>query len=323
MKTRIHMLTAALAAGALSLLGMSSSSLASTLGPASDYNVFYFQDATVSNSDAEGRIAVGGDFNSTNYGIATSLPNSGGTDTRLVVGGHWTVSNTGVHGGNAVVGNGVTGSPGFNGSGSLLTGEPIDFAQAYTELKSKSQNWSTAVTNGTTTYKSWETKLSGSDSTLNVFEVDGSQINGKQLSIDLASGAENSTVLVNVSGSSVSFTNAGMFINGSQAAGAGVNVLFNFYEATSLTLSGMQWQGTILAPDAHLQFANGHINGQVIAKSLNGSGEYHDYLFEGSLPDPGPSPVSAPSPAAVWVGLGLIGSLVMKRRRNAAAESKD
>lgn len=51
--------------------------MAFNFGLANDYNVFVFGDMTLSNTDAEGRVAVGGNATLSNYGIGagiTALP---------------------------------------------------------------------------------------------------------------------------------------------------------------------------------------------------------------------------------------------------------
>jgi hypothetical protein len=50
------------------------------------------------------------------------------------------------------------------------------------------------------------------------------------------------------------------------------NVLFNFVNATSVTLgaSGGEY-GSILAPLANLNGSNGHLDGSIVAKSFTGS----------------------------------------------------
>lgn len=55
------------------------------LGPASDYNVFILGTDNESNTDSEGRVAVGGDANLSSYHVAGNLPTN--TTNALVVGG--------------------------------------------------------------------------------------------------------------------------------------------------------------------------------------------------------------------------------------------
>lgn len=68
--------------------------MAINFGLANDYNVFVFGNLSLSNTDAEGRVAVGGNAVLSNYGVGagiTPLPPAG-TDPSFVVGGAINVS---------------------------------------------------------------------------------------------------------------------------------------------------------------------------------------------------------------------------------------
>ena len=109
------------------------------LGLASEYNVFTFGDIALSNTDAEGRVASGGNAILSNFGVGASilpLPPAG-TDASFVVGGNLDVS-----GGTNACGNTVADPASVivnytmgNPNGSLITGTPIDFAEAERYLK--------------------------------------------------------------------------------------------------------------------------------------------------------------------------------------------
>ena len=64
-------------------------------------------------------------------------------------------------------------------------------------------------------------------------------------------------MLVNVDGTSDSMQNFGISVNGTTRE----KVLFNFSQATSLSISGIAVQGSILAPRAAVNFGNGTVNG--------------------------------------------------------------
>jgi choice-of-anchor A domain-containing protein len=100
---------------------------------------------------------------------------------------------------------------------------------------------------------------------------------------------------------------------GAQAIGA--RTLWNFYEATGLTIHS-QFGGSVLAPLA--AFSNGNnIEGGVFVKSLNQWGEIHLQSFSGELPPV--TPVPEPETYALMLaGLGVLG-VVARRRRRAAA----
>jgi hypothetical protein len=128
-----------------------------------------------------------------------------------------------------------------------------------------------------------------------------------------------------VIGAADSIQNTGFSLIGGIGAD---HVLYNFYGATSLTLSGVGVEGTILAPTAAVTFNNGAINGGMIAGSLVGSGETHIYdgghgastLFDGTLPGGGDIlPATAvPEPASLALmaigGVALVGYARQQRR---------
>jgi hypothetical protein len=124
--------------------------------------------------------------------------------------------------------------------------------------------------------------LSGADPDLNIFAVDGADLSAANtLRIVVPQG---STVLVNVSGASVQMSGFGILLEGVQSS----HVLYNFCEATSLTMQGISVEGTVLAPNAAVVFNNGQLNGTLVAASFEGNGETHDVLFAGCLTGSGP-----------------------------------
>ncbi len=79
-----------------------------------------------------------------------------------------------------------------------------------------------------------------------------------------------------------------MYVNGSASESNPLinNILFNFAKATSLTDSNVSIYGSVLAPNAALQFGYNHVNGSLIGASLSGFVEVHNYPFNGTLPPP-------------------------------------
>lgn len=108
------------------------------------------------------------------------------------------------------------------------------------------------------------------------------------------------TVLVNVSGSSVTINKSfnGDFGNNES------KVLFNFFEATSVTLN-TNFRGGVFAPNAAVFQTGSNVDGSVVAASFSQTAEVHDVRFNGYLPIPEPS-VSM---------LGFLGAALMFRRR--------
>ena len=279
---------------------------ASMLGVAGDYNLFTFGDADLT-SDSQGSMAIGGYATLTNYSAASNLS---GNNAKLVVRG--TLSMSG-------------GSVGTNGSGVIYADNPsltggatyaskqsfsnsgVDFDAAASYLFNASTNWRSLDDTGTTENNYGTITLQATDSGLNVFTISGSDLlNANSLNIFMD---DNSTVLVNVSGASSGFTNMGISINNSQDnLGFCNSIIYNFSEATNLDIQGISIKGSVLAPNAVVSFNNGNINGQMIASSISGSGEYHNYAFAGTI-----TPV--PLPASLWLmGAGLLGFVAIRRR---------
>ena len=79
--------------------------MAINFGLANDYNVFVFGDLNLSNTDAEGRVAVGGNATLSNYGVGagiTPLPPAN-TDPSFVVDGSVDVTGGSNASGNTVI----------------------------------------------------------------------------------------------------------------------------------------------------------------------------------------------------------------------------
>jgi len=136
---------------------------------------------------------------------------------------------------------------------------------------------------------------------------------------------EGSTTLVNISGDVGKMKKFGFYFNGMDGNldGDDLNndgqpdflfpdnlILYNFYEATALNIAGIEVHGSILAPWADVLFSNGHIEGNLIAQSLLGTGEAHNELFNGNLPN---HPVPEPA-TVILLGGGLIGVVAVRRR---------
>jgi choice-of-anchor A domain-containing protein len=120
-----------------------------------------------------------------------------------------------------------------------------------------------------------------SSSGLNVVDVtlpDGATITG--VNIVTASGATPSGAVLNIAGNNLKFS-GGSYTTGSLTNSA---VLYNFTNATSLSLSSLAFEGTLLAPLATVSFTNGRMDGSLIAANLLGSAPLYDPGFSEPLP---------------------------------------
>ncbi len=247
------------------------------LGAAKDYNLFVIEDATQPSADTQGKVAVGRDAKFSTYSIGDQLP-SGSGDV-LIVGRDLTYTSGAIYNGNVVYGHSTNlpiSAVSITG-GSLRKDTPINFAAAKVALQSLSSTLSAYTVNGTTAFQWGGLTLTGSDPYLNVFSVNGSNLSSaNNVEIDVPNG---SAVLVNISGTTLTWT-GGLVVNGT----AITNVLYNFYQASSITIQGINVTGSILAPFAAVNFVSGVQNGQMICLSLTGMGQFNYSPFGGYIP---------------------------------------
>ncbi len=269
----------------------------SPLDAATDFNLFVLGDLTQSGSDTGGRIAVGGRAMLTNYSIGAAIPH--GSNDVLVVGGDLAFNGGSVNG-NALVGGqtaltGVT----FASGSTTRHGATLDFGAERARLTNTAAAYAALPVNGTTTFQYGVLTLMGTDATREVFTVAGDDLNtANSLDIRVPSGA---TALVNVTGTTIRMTNMGIGLGGTDRG----HVLYNFPDATSLTLSGIGVDGSILAPRADLSFPNGVITGTLVVASLSGPGQANPAPFTGCLPPAGGPPVACqPLEASLSVTTG-------------------
>lgn len=289
---------------------------AATYSLASGYNIYVLGDLKLSNVDAEGRVAVAGNAKLANYGIGSKFSgNPSAAGTTLVVGGDLDYRGGEVHYGSAVHGGTLTGNFGIP-RGSVSQGNPLDFAGLSNELTTASSYLGALESTGTTTLQWGGVYLTGTGKDLNVFTLEAAALaSANHFVIDAPAGA---TVLVNITGNAGTMKGMGFDFRDYNGDGTGSTsmqkVLYNFVDATSLNIHSIGVKGSILAPKANVTFQNGNIDGQLIAGSLEGNGEAHQYAFEGDLP----SSLQVPEPSSLL--LAAAGGLLVLRRRRARVD---
>jgi choice-of-anchor A domain-containing protein len=209
-------------------------------------------------------------------GVGTALQHST-TRQDLIVGGNLSF-NTGSVAGVIVYGGSYTKNASVGSSGASQ-GHPIDFGSAAQTLQQLATTWSQRQANGQTTESNGgQVSFTGTDPNLDVFAAPGAEVaNARSLSVKVPSGA---TTLINVSGPASQLKDGVINLSGTSAD----KVIWNFHQATELSISGIRVEGSVFAPRAAVSFSNGHIDGTVVASSLEGSGESGNTSFSGCIP---------------------------------------
>lgn len=255
------------------------------LGPAADYNLFVLNNFTDTSGDVEGKMAVGKDATMGGYSVGDKLPaNSGDV---LIANRKLTFTSGRVYNGDAVYGSFVD-TTHANLADGIIRKEKnlIDFSAAGAYLKNLSKQLYALTPTGTSIYDGYSTlTLTGTNTDVNVFEVDGSlistAINAVQMTIP-----DGSLAIVNYTGKSLELsggfdlilTQNGVAVDTLTGAGetADLNsdmpskILLNFYKATNIKIQWMGILGSLLAPKADLNFESGVIYGQVMVKNYYG-----------------------------------------------------
>ncbi len=304
---------------------MAGSAGAATLDPAAllrDFNTIALGNLNGS-SETEGTVFVGGNLVSNGYGVNPKNLASGtvgAVSGSLIVGGNVSGNPINVGAGNVVIGGTNSAVINRNGGGSLTTGASIDVADVATAMNGLSTYLSSFATTAgamvNTADQNLKSLTSGAGGTgvlsgvavLNLTTNQTAKLlgSGNLASLNLTAGV---TTIVNLAGSNL--TISGNFNQDNST------VLFNFYEATSLTIGNTFGFG-ILAPKADI-FANaGGNDGVVVGKNITQRIEFrplNNRNFTGNLPTQ-VSTVPLPAPILLLAG-GLLALFGMRRRKAA------
>lgn len=283
--------------GMVILASLSGTASAAGLGIADNYNLFVLGNATSSNSDTQGRVAVGGNASFTNYDIGITQP---GGDV-FIAGGNINYTNGMIRGNARYGGTYNAVGTGYSNGGAPIAGNPLDFGAAATALTGTTNAWGSLAETGTSQQVFSSLVLTGNNANLNIFTIGAAELTGiSEVNINVTAG---STVLINVAGGAVTFNNIGYNLNGSQNPNGFRKVLWNAYQAGSIAMSNLN--GTLLAPNASVNTGFGAINGQLVVGNFSGNMQVNDYGFDGVVPEPG-----------TWAALSF-GALALIRRRRA------
>jgi choice-of-anchor A domain-containing protein len=191
-------------------------------------------------------------------------------------------------------------SGGTTASSDALSAQAVSYSSAFA---------ATPLTPGTSFGGSPNATLTGAIAGTNVYSLTGVQ--WEALS-NLSFAGLGSGAIVNVGG--MTLTNAFNIDLGALAAS---DVVFNFYEATSLNFGGgHNFYGTILAPNAHVKLTNMTLYGAVISDTFESPNSIINHQgftgFIAAVPEPG-------TWATVILGFALVGGASRRRTRATAA----
>jgi choice-of-anchor A domain-containing protein len=254
-----------------------------SLSTALAFNIFVIGDLIQHQSITYGRIAVGGNATLERYRIGDTLPRSRDNRADLIVGSTLIFTDGMVAKGGIIAGGKARLSNVGMPHGQLREGLPIDFGAQGAALAGLAASLSQLPPNGMTQSRERpntrkQITLTGTDRQLNIFALAGRDLAVAQtLIISVPRGA---TVLVNIDGAADQIQNLGFAIGSVNRQ----HILYNFYEATELTLDDDRIQGSILAPHARVTFVKGRMNGTLIAAALTGTGVAWPAPFIGQLP---------------------------------------
>ena len=160
---------------------------------------------------------------------------------------------------------------------------PFSFATVESDLRNLSTRLKSLAATGTTTVQSWGAiRCAGTNPGLNVFTVQIADLNRcSGFEISVPAGA---TALINFPGTATPALQNFSFTLSSGAEQS--KVLFHFPDAAAVgfgTSGGIEVKGSVLAPNAAVNFGNGQVGGTLICKSLTATGLFKHVPFTGNL----------------------------------------
>lgn len=280
-------------------------------------NIYTLHNFSGSNSDVEGAVVSGGSVTASSYAINHNNVDAYG-GYAVVARNNLTMANGSIENGKAYVG-GTTSLTSVTAPPTSAT-SPVNFDQLAAYYNSLSSNLSHVGATGTVSSKYSGVLVTGNgNGKVDVFNVASSMF-ATSSSWELAGLTAGQTLIFNVSGTNGTFNNGGISFNPL----SGYNVLFNFYEATTLDVRGVI--GSVLATKATVGPNYGVINGNVVVDTWSSSVQVNaNHFFQPvevtGFEDPGvptsptggadvPEPASA---ALVLAALGMIGFVRRKR----------
>ena len=231
---------------------------------------------------------------------------------------------TAVHAVNAATGTfaNVTNNPGsvpvvINGcvTNCVRTAPAINMSAFTTPLNNFQTTLAGLTTNMSYSLSGGNLTFNLSNSGVNVFNISTATL--ATATNILFNGGNSETIVVNVTGGSLSNVLESMHLSGGITQN---NIVWNFETATSITINN--WEGTLLAGDATVTNYN-PIEGTLYAADALLHGEVHDYPFQPFVPPTTPSspptPPSVPEPGSLAIlASGLAAAAAFLRGKKSA-----
>ena len=262
---------------------------------ANDFNVFVLGNATQYNIECEGRVAIANNANLVNYNVGTNLPFST-SRADLIIGGKVNIDGGINSNGNTIIKDyrniiKYTMINSNNISHDPIVDDTINFEDTKNYLQNASRFWASLDDNASVSLTNNILTLSGEDIYLNIFTIDGSNINNSNISfenlevIDIIA-PKTSTILINVLGEHISFGNFCTLRNGVPPTNEEISlIVFNFPQSKSLYSTEVSIKGSLLAPFSTGNLYDGYISGNLILDNFEGNIKPKNILFNGNLPE--------------------------------------
>lgn len=253
------------------------------------FSIYVYDTVSLSNSQDSGRIAAGGDIDLQNFSIGTELQIFSITTNSTISGGNLVYLNGAIHGGNVIVAGSasLTDVAIVNGEVKSYTPIGIDFDAQFAKLSFNTIYFSKLISNGDVQLLYSTLSLTSSDTGLNIFTLTSSDFNAAtNLIIDCPA---TSWAVINIPDNDATLADIYVSLTGIKSN----RVIFNFYEAKTLLISSVGVEGSILAPNADVEFPSGNINGNLVCNTLHGVGAINNNL---------PIPLKPPCPPCLCVG---------------------
>jgi choice-of-anchor A domain-containing protein/RHS repeat-associated protein len=256
-----------------------------SFGPAAGFNAFVEANFESQYTDVEGRLAAGGNIVLGSYGVASKIGVS--PETHVLIAGQNITYNNGMIFSGSVLAGGSAALIANNVRNGMAVGSsitdnaqlPFDFASEFIRLRDIAATLAQADVTGNVVYQWGGVKLTGDCSAdPKVFLIDGAQLKTAS-SLSLECVPADATLIFNVSGANPGMQNIGLAHLQSRAN----KILWNFYEAQTVSFSSIGVEGSILAPHASLNTPWGYVNGTVMVKNWTGHMELHHVPFTGDI----------------------------------------